>query len=351
MTGAVVPFGFEVYVRNHDLPGQLAFPLDLRPYPCSQCIWANQCNGISTHHQCGPRWPSPGAGEHELWAGHIEATARFKAEKGFSFLPVAPRCPVVPTPPSGILPVCYRGRPGLQANGWTAVKVSEVLNATRVRTKQDVITTLGLPKSTRVLVEWFEEDDTLERLDVYFDDILPHLAGAGFDLHTAPSFPNYRNRTYFHARYGMKRSLNRYIRLLEASVPAIPHLSPLTIGDVRDYADWITRSQVIQTVSLDITCSMKAGNHYALTLVELLDRLTDHRLHFYLHGPSSDKNIDAALQAISDDRLTVANGHSVHSVFRASPDRLAARRTLKGQERAWNASATERTEGRDDNAA
>lgn len=336
-------------MREADSEFQLSL-LDEERYPCSVCPWANRCNAKREVVACPPDWPTPGAGEHEFSPLHIEGQARYESVGGFGF-PILTGRRKVPNIPAGIVPVTVRGRPAAAHEGWAAVKASDIEASGHVISERELVAEIGLPPATRVLVEWFDEDDDLERLDAKLEDLLPQLPFAGYAAHTMPSFSTYTNRAYFHGRYGMVRSISRFSQFIDAGIPSIPHVAPLTIGDVRDYAEWLAQHPWIRTVAFDLACGMKARSLRGLRNAALLDAMTNGTLHFVVHGPASSRNIQRTTNALVPERLTITNAHATHVTTRATGSPAEVLAELASQAADFEASAMELEDDTENDAA
>jgi hypothetical protein len=57
--------------------------------------------------------------------------------------------------------------------------------------------------------------------------------------------------------------------------------------DARRFARWVNTNPAIEQIALDLSGSSRSGWLRELRLLSIFDRLTDQRLSYLIHGPSS----------------------------------------------------------------
>jgi len=134
-----------------------------------------------------------------------------------------------------------------------AVPLERVGLSGHVRTAAEMKTALGLPPETVIIVTSFQDDRVLERVWRGRRPLAESLASAGYDLITVPNFSVWEGDTRLEHRYNIARSLRMFEILLEAGVPAVPHVSWYLERDLDDWIRELRRWAGLRAFSLDLS--------------------------------------------------------------------------------------------------
>lgn len=308
------------------------------PDPCSRCPWSNRCGAIGTMFQCSSRWPSPRAGPHELHPDHVESPERYAEFGGFEFTATAPFAQS-PHLRAGLIPRISLRRPfpTLSHFDVVAIGIDEIRLGSGVVHAEEIRRKANLDTSTQILIEWFVNDNALEIIDVQAIALVESIQSGGFMGVTSPSYSTYRNLAYFHARYGMVRSLSAWQDLAIAGLAPIPHFGPVCLADTHDYIQWLQANPNVSCIAFDLSCEMKANQQFSLNAMRLIDAGTNFSLHFLIHGAASETHFHSLMSAVDPSRLSITNGRAAFGWEAGSADRSdSLARTLAQQQASYS---------------
>lgn len=185
------------------------------------------------------------------------------------------------------------------------IRSSEVVLARRVRPASELRAMVGLGAGTAIGVLFFDNDEHLEQVWKRRRAIAAAFGAAGYDFVTSPSFSLYEPRSRLEHIYNLRRSDVMTGLLATVGVPVIPRVDWVIRHDIIRCARWVRQNVGVSTVALDwMTLKSKHSWEVATDGLQMLDDLTDNRLHYLINGPSSAGRW-ADLSAMLPTRLTL----------------------------------------------
>jgi uncharacterized protein DUF4417 len=282
---------------------------------CPQCPWREDCGAMFGDKACRARWKSKAWGGPQSLHPSFRITSEFLDSvggAGFDGVIAQPvRMPLLTRYMSLIR--MRRDLRGQLRNSVYGITAGEVIG---VRSKplsaQAVRELVGLQADQLLVLLLFGKDKFLERLWNHRDRFLPELARAEFDLIVAPSYSLWEPRPRPEHLYALKRSLVVFQALQAFGAPAIPRVAWSVARDAERLARWVRDNPALSHVGIDLTtyCGVR-GYAIQLELLEKFDHLSGARLSYLVNGPSRLDRIQALYEAVSPERIHIANSRAI----------------------------------------
>lgn len=294
------------------MPGrQLRFALGPGPI-CTGCELLTLCGAAELDEACHPGWGGPERGgvnalhpnDPDTWA-HLEEIGG----AGFDDVVAQPQAPL------DLPPFAHRIRPrsilrGQLGDPWYYAGPGVVARPS-VLGCQQLRELVGLNASQRVGLVLFGKDPILEQLWAWRLVHAPQIGAAGYALCVPPSYSNYFDRPRTEFLVNAKRSLV-YFKLLQSyGVPTMPRVAWVIEHDAKRFAWWVNANPAVEWVALDLGRTTIPGWQRELRLLAIFDRLTDGRLSYLVHGPSTESRCLDLYQLIGPNRMHLTNSRAV----------------------------------------
>lgn len=278
---------------------------------CRDCPWQEPCGAANTEIACAPNRDRGAVGGLEvIHPARPDVRRYLDTVAGPDFLTEVAR-PIAVPPLPRYLPQLHN-RTALR--GFLSEPTYAVRGGVVVGTRRQPLTAsrlrglVGLRPEQRLVLLLFDDDRLLERVWDELPLLAPALAVAGYDLIVAPSYSCWFGRARTEHMYNLKRSLRVLTALQGLGAPAIPRIGWVTVHDVERAAEWIDANPGVKAVGVDLaTFRTDAGWAAQVEGLDLLDRLTEHRLSYVINGPSEVDRCVALFAAVSPDRVCLTN--------------------------------------------
>jgi hypothetical protein len=282
---------------------------------CTHCPWRNDCGAMLGDRSCRATWKSKAWGGRQALHPAFRITAEFLADVGGpSFDGVAARPEqVLALPQYMSLIRMRRGLRGQLRNPVYGISAGEVIGArSRPLSAEAVRELVGLEPDQLLVLLLFGKDKFLERLWNHRHQFLPELADAGFDLIVAPSYSLWEPRPRPEHLYALKRSLLVFEALQALGASVIPRVAWSVAKDADRLASWSAARPSLSHVGVDLT-TYRGDRAYddQLKLLERFDRLSGARLSYLVNGPSRLDRVQALYEAVSCERIHIANSRAI----------------------------------------
>lgn len=275
---------------------------------CSGCPLFVPCGAARSEFACQENWGSDEEGGQETLHPGFDATDEFIESVGGPQFD-GPASPVeVPSLPPFLPPIkpikalAGRLRESIYAISAETVigKRTEPLRADQIREA------LRLSDKQKLVLLLFGDDLFIERLWNESQDLLPLLAKCGFDLLVGPSYSTYLPRPRPEFLYAVKRSLLMFQAFQELGLPAVLRIAWVIEYDALRIAQWVNNQPSVTTVALDWTGS-RSRTEWSRQVrgLKSFDLATGQRLQYIINGPSTASRIQALLELVDPQRLTL----------------------------------------------
>jgi Domain of unknown function (DUF4417) len=282
---------------------------------CPRCPWRKDCGAMFGDKACRARWKSRTCGGRQALHPAFRITAEFLASVGGpGFESVAAQPLGVPPLPQYISLIRMRRDLRRQLrNSVYGISAGEVIGMrSKPLSAQAVRDLVGLEPDQLLVLLLFGKDKFLERLWTDRHRFLPELACGGFDLIVAPSYSLWEPRPRPEHLYALKRTLLVFKTLQELGSPVIPRVAWSVDSDAERLASWVTDNPALSHVGIDLT-TYGGARAYAgqLELLKRFDRRSGTQLSYLVNGPSRLDRIQALYEAVSPERIHIANSRAI----------------------------------------
>jgi hypothetical protein len=280
---------------------------------CADCLLLKSCGAAHSEHACHPDF-----GAHKLGGLNVLHPARHDLEAYFAEIDgpelETVRAQAVAIPELPIYVPRIRARRALKGQlqgDFYAVGADQAIAGRRfVLAADELREIVDLWGNQGLMLVLFGKDPLLEAIWGWREKVVEEIAAANYDLVIPPSFSAWSDRPAVEFLFNAKRSMVFFQLLQEAGVPTAPRLAWLSEFDVRRAARWCQSNPAVQLVTLDLAIKQPAEWAEQLELLTLFDQLTDRRLTFLIHGPSSESRI-GPLFGVLGSRLCLSGSRAI----------------------------------------
>jgi hypothetical protein len=137
---------------------------------------------------------------------------------------------------------------------YVAVSLKDVVSAKELRVATDIHARLGVPQKAKVIVLGFAKDALLELAWPAADRhrIISEIAKLDIHAIVPPDYSVWANQTHAERLINQKKSIIMYKELIEAGLPAIPHITWYARKDLDEHLQFLRRHPAIRTVAMDL---------------------------------------------------------------------------------------------------
>jgi len=227
--------------------------------------------------------------------------------------PVNPHLPhYLPTIPkgSGKLFLGY-------APEYVAVSLKDVVSARELRVVPDIHKRLGVPRKTKVILLGFGKDKLLERAwpPIERQRIIGEIAKLDLYAVIPPNYSIWDDQPHAERLINEKRSMMVYRELIEAGVPAIPHIYWCGRKDLDEYIRFLDRHPTMKTFAIDMqTLGRELDWQQALADLRYLSSKIGGDMRFLIVGPSTPSRIEQIINILPN--VTIVNSAATQSAVR-----------------------------------
>jgi Domain of unknown function (DUF4417) len=275
---------------------------------CSGCPFFVPCGAARSKFACREDWGLDREGGQETLQPGFEATNEFIESVGGPHFD-GPALPVdIPSLPEFLPPIKpiealagHLHEPIYAVSAETVIgKRKELLRADEIRE------TLRLSEKQKIVLLLFGKDRFIERLWNQAQHLFPQLVDCNFDLLVGPSYSTYLPRPRPEFIYAVKRSLLMFQAFQELGIPAILRIAWVIEYDALRIAQWVNAHPAVTTVALDWTGSKSQAEWLRqIEGLKTFDLATGQRLKYVINGPSTPSRIQALLELVNSQRLTL----------------------------------------------
>lgn len=317
--------------RFDEQHGQMRLSVGVGPR-CPGCPLLAICPAASTDYACPERRTYRGQGGLNTWdLRHPDAQELMRqvGGPGFEAVTIAPTELPAAMPFVAQLRVRTALRGQLARHAYVIGAQEAIGKRKRVLTADRLRELVGIPETVDVYLQLFGADAVLDRLWRERDSLVPQIANAGYARTMGPSYSMWMPRPPPEHLINHKRSqiITRALQDLQTSV--VPRVAFAFPGDVRRYARWLQANPATEAAALDLgTYRSARGWREQLEFLAEFDDLTERRLRYWIHGPSTLARLVALFSVIEPTRVTTTNARAIAfpSQFRSREEE--ARRTV-----------------------
>lgn len=137
---------------------------------------------------------------------------------------------------------------------YVAVSLSDVVSAKRLQVAVDIYVRLGVSKKTKVILLGFGNDALLERAWPASERhrIINDIKNLGLHAVVPPDYSVWANQPHAERLINQKKSMIIYKEMIEAGLPAIPHITWHGRKDIDEHLRFLRRHPDIKTISMDL---------------------------------------------------------------------------------------------------
>jgi hypothetical protein len=288
--------------------------LQLGPGPlCGNCPLVIACGASERPEACQPGWGDPASGGVNVLHPRNPDTWSYLEEINgarFDDVRVGDRSALpLPAFMHQIRPV--RALRGWLADGAYTVGPWKTIDQRAVMSCSEFREIVGIGPEQRVGLVLFGQDAILERMWERRLLLAPQIARANYDFCVAPSFSNYLGRPRPEYLYNAKRSLHFFDLLQTHGVTAIPRVAWLIDPDVARFAAWVEANPKLKLVALDLSSSSPSHWRREIEHLRTFDVMTQHRLSYFVHGPSRKGRFLDLYRLLDPERLHLSNSRAI----------------------------------------
>lgn len=137
---------------------------------------------------------------------------------------------------------------------YVAVSFKDVISAKELRVARDIHAKLGVPRKAKVIVLGFAKDALLELAWPAADRhrIINEIKKLNIHAIVPPDYSVWANQPHTERLINQKKSMIMYKELIEAGLPAIPHITWHGRKDIDEHLRFLHRHPGIKTVAMDL---------------------------------------------------------------------------------------------------
>ncbi len=227
--------------------------------------------------------------------------------------PINPSLPrYVPTIPNGSGKLFREYTPK-----YVAVSLSDVVSAKRLQVATDIHARLGVSKRTKVILLGFANDALLERAWPAAERHRIIDEFKKLDLHAIvpPDYSVWANQPHAERLINQKKSMIMYKEMIEAGLPAIPHITWHGRKDIDEHLRFLQRHPDIKAVAMDLQ-TIGPDSEWRQVVVDLayFAASVGNDMQCLVAGPSVLSRIDQVIRILPN--VTITNSAAAQKAVR-----------------------------------
>ena len=201
---------------------------------------------------------------------------------------------------------------------YVAVSLKDVVSAKELKVATDIHARLGVPKKTKVILEGYGKDALLELGWPAADRhrIIAEIARLDFHAVVPSDYSVWADQPHAERFINQKKSMIMYKELIEAGLPAIPHITWFGRKDIDEHLRFLHGHPDMKTVAMDLQTIGPESDW-----VQLLDDLSyfaasiSSDTRCLITGPSVPSRIEQIIRILPN--VTITNGAAAQNAVRS----------------------------------
>lgn len=227
--------------------------------------------------------------------------------------PVNPDLPrYLPTIPSGSGKLFTEYTPE-----YVAASLKDVISAKELRVATDMHVRLGVPRKTKIIVLGFAKDALLELAWPAADRhrIISELTRLNIHAIVPPDYSVWADQTHAERLINQKKSMIIYKELIDAGLPAIPHITWYGRKDLDEHLRFLRRHPGIKTVAMDLqTLGTEAEWQQLIADLGYFAANAGRDMRCFVTGPSVPSRIEQIIRILPN--VTITNSAAAQKAVR-----------------------------------
>jgi len=217
--------------------------------------------------------------------------------------PANPSMPrYVPTIPSGSGKLFTEYTPE-----YVAVSLKDVVSAKELRVAMDIHARLGISRRVKVIVLGFAKDALLERMWPTADRhrIISEIKKLNIHAIVSSDYSVWANQPHAERLINQKKSMIMYREMIEAGLPAIPHITWYGKKDIDEHLRFLERHPDVKVVAIDLqTVGPEADWQKVMTELAYFASKVSNDMQCLVAGPSVPSRIERIIRILPNATIT-----------------------------------------------